>query len=123
MKALFFAVAASLVTISAQARAVEIKCKPQAEATTSQFVMMANLTIDEDNSISGTVQYATRSSATAQTSDVLTIQVTGELVVIPAGQVTTHAIESFQIVDSSDSLTRIILNPLENSRSIVIIVI
>ena len=97
--------------VTAQAGLVEIKCKPNAEAKISQFVVFASLAKADDDSLSGTVQYATRSSTTAQTSEVITIKVKGRLVVIPAGELATHAIESYQLVDEDDSLVRLILNP------------
>lgn len=108
-----FALVALLMfaAVNAKAGLVEIKCKPNPNATVSQFMVVANLAKAEDNSLFGKVQYATRSSATAQTSEVKTISVTGRVVVIPAGEVATHAIESYQLVDESDTLVRFILNP------------
>ena len=120
-----FALAAVLFLAgaTAQAELVEIKCKPNSQATVSQFMVVANLAVDDDNSVMGTVQYATRSSATAQTSDVQTISVTGNLVVIPAGELATHEVESFQLIDETDRLVRLKLNPsLEGPNSSTMII-
>ncbi len=97
--------------LTAQARSVEIKCKPNPSATSAQFMMVAKLEVAKDNSVQGTVQYATRSTVTAQTSDVRTTTVTGHIILIDAGDMTTHSVESYQLVDETDDLVRISLNP------------
>lgn len=108
-----FSLAAVLLLsgLSAQARPVEITCKPNPGATSAQFMMVANLVVEEDNTISGVVKYATRDTATAQTSDVRTITVDGTLTVIPGGDIATHSVSTYKLVDESNELVRIILNP------------
>ncbi len=97
--------------LTAEARSVEIKCKPNPQATMAQFMMVANLSVANDDTLQGTVQYATRSTATAQTSEVRTINVTGHMTSIEAGELKTHSVTTYQLVDESDALVRISLNP------------
>lgn len=110
MTKLALAAALFLTGLTANAETVEVKCKPNANATVSQFMVIADLAVDSNNDVTGFVQYATRSSATAQTSEVRSIKVSGQLVLIPAGKMTKHMIESYQLVDESDQLIRLTLN-------------
>ena len=97
--------------LTAEASSVELKCKPNPQATMAQFMMVANLTKANDDTLQGTVQYATRATATAQTSEVRTINVSGHVTLIEAGDLATHSITSYHLVDEADELVRIILNP------------
>ena len=100
-----------LTGLTAQARSVEIKCKPNPEATSAQFIMVANLVVADDETVSGAVKYATRSTATAQTSEIRTITVSGKVAVAEAGEIKIGTVTSYQLIDESDELVRIILNP------------
>lgn len=94
---------------TAQARLVEIVCKPNPNATVSQFAASASFYVDDADRVGGTVQYATRSSQTAQTSDLRSVEVKGGIKLIEAGEITNYSIESFQVNDKSG--VRMILNP------------
>ncbi len=111
MPKLMLAAVLSLVGLNAQAGLVEIKCKPNADAKISQFIMVANLTIADDKTVSGSVQYATRASATAQTSDVQTISISGHQTTFAAGEIATHAVTTYHLVDEANDFVRMILNP------------
>lgn len=97
--------------LTAHAGSVEIKCKPNPQSTMAQFMMVANLAVASDDTLEGTVQYATRATATAQTSEIRTINVSGQMTTIAAGELKTHSVTTYQLVDESDELVRIVLNP------------
>lgn len=88
--------------LSAQAKVYHVVCFPNEAATVSQFRAVADVEVDDDNSVTGTFDYSLRISKSQETSAVESVKVDGKMHVIPAGKLTKNKITSFELKAESD---------------------